>query len=143
MLKFLSRKKAEPVPVHSDQEFKDWRNGWGDVEALSQRLDHVRARLPYLKEGTWSYTHWHEQEQVLLRKWKLTVQLYQSGLRQRGPQKMYDIDYAWWEGDDGMGGPALPIFGFFNDLFTPQRNLDWSWAKAQEEKLQKARQGLA
>ena len=142
MLKFLSRKtKTEFV---TPEFYKDWGNATQEIEWLGHRLDAVREAIKETKEGTWAHTHWNEVEAIILRKWKHTVRMKDVGLRQQGKRDTGPtIDYTWWERDDGTGTSGLPIFGFFNDMFTTSRSLDWSWEKARDEKLQKARQGMA
>ena len=141
MLKFRST-KAKPVSIYSDQELKDWKDAWPEAERLALRLDTVRNQLVDLKEGTWAHNHWTTIEQVLLRKWKLTVQLQQSGLRQRGPIQKPAIDYSWWEKSDEHSSQS-PFWNYLVDKVSSGPDLDRAWEMARDEKLQKARQGLA
>ena len=140
MLMFRSKRTANP---EVDIDYKDWRTAWPEVEALAQRLDVAREHLSMAKEGSWAAGYWGNVVDVLTRKWKLTVNLYQSGLRQKGGRKeAYKIDFDWFEGHDGLSGPMFPWMNVFNNWFN-QPSLERAWALAQEEKLQKARQGLA
>jgi len=128
--------------------YKDWGNANAELESLGKRLDAVRGIINDLvqrevPENHWGLRHWREVEAVVLRRWKHTVRLKDTGLRQKttlreGPE----IDYHWWERHDGIGGHVFPFMGFMDNWFN-HSDLSASWAKAQEEKLQKARQGLA
>lgn len=145
MLTFRSKKtKTEYVSLLGD--VKDWRDAGLEIEALGNRLDTVRMRVKACKPGTWAHRHWQEVEQIMLNRWKMMVIMHRSGLKQRGPRTNYPIDYQWWEGGEEMGAwiPGLFEFTWVNNLIgNSGGNLDRAWAKAQEEKLQKARQGLA
>lgn len=128
--------------------YKDWGNANQELESLGRRLDATRSAIARLESwevpaNHWALRRWRENEAILLRKWKHTLRLKDTGLRQKqlwdsGPK----IDYDWWEKHDGIGGHLFPFLGIF-DNWTNQTDLSASWAKAMEEKLQKARQGLA
>lgn len=142
----LRSKKTRTEFLNPEGEFKDWKDAWPEIESLGNRLDVAREMAKNCKPGTWAHTHWSIIADKLFNKWRLTVTLYQSGLRQRGVQRGFNIDYDWFEGSDEAVGflpvPAFLNLNFINDWFN-QRDLTWSWEKAREEKLQKARQGLA
>ncbi len=146
MLMFRS-KKTKTEFLNPEGEFKDWKDAWPEIEALGNRLDAARETLKFCKEGTWAHSHWATIVDTLLRKWQLTVTLYQTGLRQRGPQRGYNIDYTWLEGSDEitMSIPVIDgITRWINERFgMSYGSLDRAWEMAREEKLQKARQGLA
>jgi hypothetical protein len=139
-------KKTKTEFVTLNDSFKDWRDASDEVEAMGNKLDSVRETVKACKPGTWAHDHWTQVEEVILRKWKLMVSLQQGGLRQIGPDRAIPIDYDWWEGSDEAVGflpvPAFLSLNFINDWFN-HGDLEHSWAKAQEQKLQKARQGLA
>jgi len=141
---FRSKTKTEYISLNDT--FKDWKDATAEVEAMGEKLDSVRETIKGCKEGTWAHTHWRQVEAVVFRKWQLMVRLQQGGLRQVGPNRSIPINYDWWEGsDEPVGWLPVPSFinlNFVNDWFN-QRDLTWSWEKAREEKLQKARQGLA
>jgi hypothetical protein len=135
-------KKTNIKYVSLNESFKDWKDSQPEIEAMGNRLDSVRGAIAGCKPGTWAHTHWSQVEAVVFRKWSMMIKLQQSGLRQVGPDRGFDIDYSWWEKDDGTGGfniPALDVFGKIGG----GPSLEWSWANAMEQKLQKARQGLA
>ena len=140
-------KKAKPA-VSMPEFFKDWGNAHAEVEALGRRLDSVRGIISDLEarevpEDHWGMRHWREVEAIVLRKWKHTIRLKDTGLRQRSTmQEGPAIDYNWFERHDGIGGYMFPWMGIFDNWFN-HSDLDASWANAQEQKLQKARQGLA
>lgn len=145
MLMFLSRKTRNKEAV-APAFYKDWSNTSHELECLGKRLDAVRGILSGYKtkrqKASWSYTHWSQVEAIVLRKWQQTLRLKDTGLRQAGKVDTGPvIDYDWWEGSDEVA-MGLPMPAFIANLYT-HSDLDWSWAKAQEEKLQKARQGLA
>ncbi len=142
MLTFLS-KKTKTEFLNPEGEFKDWKDAWPEIEALGNRIDSAREARDRCAEGTWSHGHWSTIADTLFRKWQLMITLYQSGLRQRGPERGFTINYDWFEGSDEITGLIpFPRFLDINNWFS-QSDLSYSWAKAQEEKLQKARQGLA
>jgi hypothetical protein len=134
-------KKTKTEFISLNDSFKDWKDASAEVEAMGNKLDSVRETLKGCKEGTWAHTHWKQVEEVVLRKWQLMVSLHQGGLRQIGPDRAVPIDYDWWEGSDEIAN-FLPVPTFLNNWFN-HSDLEHSWAKAQEQKLQKARQGLA
>jgi hypothetical protein len=147
VLKFLSRKTKTEYIVPSF--YKDWGNASYELECLGRRLDATRQAINYLKdkpENHWALRQWRENEAILLRRWKHTIRLKETGLRQiqnydSGPK----ISYDWWENAEEvpMTMPLLDNISRWIMEYTGNTNLDRAWAIAQEEKLQKARQGLA
>ena len=150
MLKFLSRKtKTEYV---TPEFYKDWGNASHELESLGRRLDAVRSAIKYLEdckkpEDHWAMVQWRQAEAIILRKWKHTLRLKETGLRQAGRvDSGPKVDYSWWEKSDevSMEIPFLSGFGaWLQDKVSGNTNLDRAWEMAKEEKLQKARQGLA
>ena len=142
---FLS-KKTKSEFLNPEGEFKDWKDAWPEIESLGLRLDAAREARDRCEEGTWAHTHWSQIADTMFRKWQLTVRLYQSGLRQRSPERGIAVDYDWFENsDEPVGYLPIPSFlnlNFVNDWFN-RGDLEHSWEKAKEQKLQKARQGLA
>lgn len=134
-------KKTNTEFVALNPNVKDWKDCQPELESMGARLDSVRKALAGCKEGTWAHDHWTQVEAIVYRKWSMMIKLQQSGLRQVGPDRGFDIDYDWWEGSDEVAD-VLPVFGFINDWFN-HSDLEQSWANAKEQKLQKARQGLA
>jgi hypothetical protein len=127
--------------VSLNESFKDWKDSQPEIEAMGNRLDSVRGALANCTPGTWAHTHWTQIEAVVFRKWSMMIQLQQSGLRQVGPDRGFDIAYDWWEGSDEIKS-LIPMPAFMEN-WGSHSDLEWSWANAQERKLQKARQGLA
>ena len=122
---------------------KDWRDAGHEIELLGTQLDHARTAAKAAK-GQWAQNYWTTTVERLFHKWQLMIQLKDTGLRQKGPNSFYSkIDYDWWEKSD-----EIRMIGFtwmdnwFNDTGLSNR-LDESWAKARDEKLQRARLGLA
>ena len=144
MLKFLSRKtKTEyVVPMF----YKDWSNAGAEIERLGKQLDAVRSVKKAAKRNSWAKKHWSQTEQILLRKWKQSIRLHNVGLRQAGKVDIGPkVSYDWWE-------PAEEVpmtFPFFDNVCrmmmdaAGNTNYDRAWEMAREEKLQKARRGLA
>jgi hypothetical protein len=135
------------------QHIKDWANANAEIERLGLRLDAVRGIISTLvqretPENHWGLKHWREVEAVVLRRWKHTIRLKEVGMKQvskvkEGPE----IDYSWWEKSDEVG-VRVPIidnlFAIVGDKFgLSSGSLDRAWEMARDEKLQKARQGLA
>jgi hypothetical protein len=137
---FRSRKtKTEFVSLN--ESFKDWKDSQPEIDAMGHRLDSVRHALSKCKPGTWAHTHWTQIEAVVFRKWSMMIKLQQSGLRQVGPERSFQIAYDWWEPSDEVKS-LIPTPSFMNDWFN-HSDLAQSWENAKEQKLQKARQGLA
>ena len=134
-------KKTKTEFVSLNESFKDWKDSQPEIEAMGNRLDSVRRAIAGCTPGTWAHTHWTQTEAVVLRKWSMMTKLQQSGLRQVGPDRGFEISYDWFEGSDEVVS-LIPMPNFLNDWFN-HSDLEWSWANAQERKLQKARQGLA
>lgn len=129
----------------STEIVKDWRDAGHEIEVIGLRLDKARTALKSCKEGTWAYNYWNVTTQRLLNKWHLTIKLRDTGLKQI-VGKEEDLErYDWWEPSEEVPGLNFGI-AVFDDWFYQmglQARLEVSWAKAQEQKLQKARQGLA
>jgi hypothetical protein len=144
---FRSRKaKTEFVPI--GQFSKDWANAGAEVERLGQRLDAVRLAKKMAKRNSWAKKHWAQSEQIILRKWKQSVRLHTVGLRQAGTVDLRPkIDYSWWEGSEEvvMRFPVIDAISNWiqSKVGFTSANFDRAWEMAKEEKLQKARQGLA
>jgi hypothetical protein len=138
---FRSKKTDKIKYVSLNESFKDWKDSQPEIESMGHRLDSVRRALAECKPGTWAHTHWTQVEAIVFRKWSMMTKLQQSGLRQVGPDRGFEISYDWWEKSDEVVS-LVPTPNFLNEWFN-HSDLEWSWANAQERKLQKARQGLA
>lgn len=140
-------KKTKTEYISLNESFKDWKDATHEIEAMGNRLDYVRRAVKKTKPGTWAHTHWSQVEDVVLRKWQLMVSLQSGGLRQLGPDRSFPISYDWFEKSDevGMRMPIIDGIGYWiNERFgLSSGSLDRAWEMAREEKLQKARQGLA
>ena len=144
---FRSRKaKTEYI---TPEFYKDWGNASYELEVLGRRLDAVRQALNYLKdkpEDHWAVIQWRQAEAIILRKWKHTLRLKETGLRQSGKVDFGPkINYDWWEGSDEIA-MRLPIIDNLIQIISDKvgnTNFNRAWEMAREEKLQKARQGLA
>lgn len=144
LMSLLKRKtKVEYVPVMYS---KDWANAGAEIERLGRQLDAVRLAKATSKRKSWAKKHWTQSEQILLRKWKQSIRLNQVGLRQAVKENpTHSIDYGWWEPAEEVV-MAFPLFDNLCRIMldaTGNTNLDRAWEMAKEEKLQKARQGLA
>ena len=140
---FRSKKTDKIKYVSLNESFKDWKDSQPEIDAMGHRLDSVRRALADCKPGTWAHTHWTQVESIVFRKWSMMIKLQQSGLRQVGPDRSINIDYNWWEGSDEIKMISIPFLENIWDNAGIQGRLDESWANAKEQKLQKARQGLA
>lgn len=134
-------KKTKTEFVSLTEGFKDWKDANHEIEAMGNRLDSVRSTLANCEEGTWAHSHWTQIEAIVFRKWSMMVKLQQSGLRQVGPDRSINIDYDWWE-DSEESYSIIPMPAFMSNWYN-HSDLSHSWEKAKEQKLQKARQGLA
>jgi hypothetical protein len=142
---FRSR-KTDKIKYVAIGEIKDWRDAGHELELMATRLDYARKALKKCKVGTWAHRHWAEVESNLLYKWKLMITLKDTGLRQKSPSSTVNYDYNWWERSEEVG-MTFDILGNWlqnrTDEIGLQARLDESWNRAREQKLQKARQGLA
>jgi len=139
---FPSRKKTNTEYV-AIGAIKDWRDAGWEIEHLGVRLDQARAALKQAK-SKWARDYWSITADRLYNKWILTIQLKDTGMKQQGPNSFYSkIDYDWWEKSDEIRMASISILDnmFYNA--GQSARLDESWARAREEKIQKARQGLA
>ena len=141
MLAFLSKKtKIKYVGLG---EIKDWRDAGYEIEHLGTRLDQARAALAAARTK-WAKDYWQTTVDRLYTKWTLTVQLKDTGMKQQGPTSFYaNIDYYWYEKAEEIRMASIGILDTLFDNAGLQARLDESWARAQEEKFKKARQGLA
>ena len=137
----MAKKKTEFVNIG---DVKDWRNAGYEIEVLGHRLDKARTALKRCKPETWAYNYWHTTEQRILTKWKLTIQLKDTGLKQITEKRVDTARYDWWEKSEEIGGIGFITWfdDFINNIGLQQR-LGESWGRALEEKVQKARKGLA
>lgn len=136
--------KVEYVPVMYS---KDWAHAGDEIERLGRQLDAVRdAKKRCTKRNSWAKKHWAQTEQILLRKWKQTIRLQSVGLRQAVKDNPnHKISYDWWEPSEEVA-VSIPLFDNLGRMLMDQvgnTNYDRAWELAKEEKLQKARQGLA
>jgi len=145
----MFRSKKTKTEYITPEFYKDWGNAGYELEVLGRRLDAVRQTLDYLKdkpENHWAVVKWRQAEAIILRKWQHTVRLKETGLRQAGKMDLGPkIDYNWWEGSDEVR-MSFPLLDNITRLIldhTGNTNLDRAWEMARDEKLQKARQGLA
>ena len=131
--------------------YKDWSNADCEIERLGHRLDAVRETIRRLEafdkpEDHWAIKQWRESEAILLRKWKQSVRLKDVGMRQVGViSDLPEVDMSWWEPsyEPGLSFPLFDNLIFWMQERTYSPNYDRIWEIAKEEKLQKARQGLA
>lgn len=148
MLMFQSKNKTEYVALVA----KDWRDAGPEIERLGQRIDAVRGVVTTLnkRKQKWAARHWRETEALLLRRWKTAVSLQSCGMKEYTPEiagLTAKVSYDWFELPEEI--PAIPFFDnitqWCHEKFgiTNRPGLDWSWEKAMEQKVQKARQGLA
>lgn len=148
MRMFRSRKASN---VLIDAPMFDKKNLEMELECLGQRLDAVRQRIKDLDETKfpWAHRFWSMLEQRLITQWKMTLYRFDSNVLQGFRDRPYNIDYDWWEGDDGIGSNWLPFgvgFGKINDWFenfSLQYRLDDSWERARRDLLERARRGQA
>ena len=142
----MFRSKKPNTEFVSLYHSKDWANAGAEIDRLGRQLDAVRQSKKAAKRNSWAKKHWTQTEQILLRKWKQTIRLQNVGLRQSVLAKPRpNIDYSWWE-PSYEPGVSMPLFDNLTRWVvekTETVNLTRAWEMAKEEKLQKARQGLA
>jgi hypothetical protein len=138
---FRSKKIKTKTPLIGN--IKDWRDSDHELEVIGNRLDQARAALKECKTP-WARDFWATTADRLFTKWTLILQLKDTGMRQQGPSSFYSkIDYYWWEKSEEI---KMVGFTWFEGLYENaglQDRLGESWAKSKEQKLEKARQGLA
>jgi hypothetical protein len=148
VLMFRSKRKTEYI---TPEFYKDWGNASAELESLGRRLDAVRSTIARLElhdkpADHWALRQWRENEAIILRKWKHTLRLKETGLRQKqnwdsGPKVSYD----WWEGSEEpvLQFPILDaVSRWIQDSVNGNFDLTRAWEMARNESLQKARQGL-
>jgi len=143
--------RSKPKTEYIRLSVKDWRDSGPEIERLGQRIDAIRGVIATIDpvKDSWKLNHWQTIEETLVRRWKTAVRLHDAGMKSFSKEQLSQpkIDYGWFETaeETTLGYPifdflsykATEWFGFTNS------NLDRAWAMAQEEKLQKARQGRA
>lgn len=146
-MQMFRSKKTKTEFISLNESFKDWKDASAEVEAMGNKLDSLRETIRKCPEDSWAHTYWTQIERTVFRKWQLMVSLQQGGLRQVGPSRAVPLDYTWWEGSDEISMQVPLIDGisrWMGERFGfSYSDLEGSWEKAKEEKLQKARQGLA
>jgi hypothetical protein len=144
VLMFRSKRKTniEYIPIGA---VKDWRDAEHEIEHIGTRLDQARTALARANTK-WAKNYWATITDRLFKKWSLCVQLKDTGLRQQGPASIYSkIDYSWWEKSEEIP-VGIPLFDNISRMLMDaagNTDLTRSWENAREEKLQKARLGLA
>jgi hypothetical protein len=144
--------RSKPKTEYVTLVAKDWRDAGPEIERLGQRIDAVRGVITALnkRKQRWAVRQWKETEALLFRRWRTAVDLQHCGAKEFAPDNSattYKIDYDWWEPAEEI--ISIPIFDSFvqwcNEKFglTGRPSLNWSWDRAMEQKVQKARQGLA
>jgi len=126
--------------------YKDWSRAGNELELIGQRLDTARRFLAQSKEGTWAGDYWKQVYDRLLRKWHQTIVLMDIGLKQIKPVGDDGIDRTWFEkASELSSGLEFQMPGLSDWLQSGMvaEQLEGTWQRAVEEKIQKARQGLA
>lgn len=145
----MFRSKKTKTEYITPESYKDWSNAGYEIEGIGRRLDAVRGTMSDIKDkDSWAYRHWATIEARMTQQWKLTIMLKDTGMKQiKREDNHRQLDYSWWEPSTEIG-VRMPVFDFIGDWLNQKfgfvyNDLDGSWEKAKEEKLQKARQGLA
>jgi hypothetical protein len=140
---FRLKRTVNIAPVGFD---KNWADAWPEIERLGQRLDAVRVALKASAPDSWAEKHWSQIEAIVFRKWRNAIRLRDVGMRQgtrKDPGPV--IDYTWWEPaqEISMSFPLIDNLTRWVLDHTGNTDLTRAWEMAKEEKVQKARQGLA
>lgn len=122
--------------------YKDWRNADHDLEVLGIRMDQARKAMKKSKKP-WAKAFWKTTYDRLFNKWCLTLKLKDTGLRQSTEEEDDSERYHWWERSEEIRTFNFGFFDRFYENIGLEHRLAESWARARDEKLQKARQGLA
>jgi hypothetical protein len=123
--------------------YKDWAEAGNELELIGQRLDIARKFLAKSKEGTWAGDYWKQVYDRLLRKWRQTIMLMDIGLKQIKPIEEDGIDRNWFEKASELSTGFELQVPEWAESYKISYGLNYSWEKGIEEKIQKARQGLA
>ena len=111
-----------------------------ELDALGARLDWARKALSQTKENTWARTYWTNTVGSLTRRWKrLMIECNAGVLRSRVPES-WTIQNDWFE-TDASGVTFGILWHWYSDhagRYELEKGLETSWAKAQEERYQKA-----
>lgn len=141
-----SKSNTEYIPLG-----RDYRDAGPEIERLGQRIDAVRTALDAARrsKSAWGIRHWSQLETLLLRRWKMLINLKDVGAKS-SEKAPYEIDHNWWEPAEEITALSLPGFDAFErwsmDRWQSMRlqdGLTRSWENARNELIQKARQGLA
>jgi hypothetical protein len=125
--------------------YKDWSEAGDDLERIGKRLDVAREILEKSIPGTWADDYWKQVHDRLQRSWQQTISLMDIGLKQISPITANKIDRTWFENPTELGGVdfTVPVFRDMVDSHRIGVQLEKTWQNNLDEKIQKARQGLA
>ena len=137
----------EPEVIDLPKDLGEWEPkimypSLGEIDALGARLDSVRATLANTVEGTWAHTHWSNQHNELVRRWKRLVVEIDIGIHRSFVPESWKINMNWYE-VDGDGVPNILLM-WLDDKFRShehQEGLQRSWDNAKRIELEKARMG--
>lgn len=123
-------------------DIKDWRDAGFEIEALGNRLDHARNAAASATTS-WARDFWITTHDRLFNKWRLMIQLKDTGLKQKGVKGNTSIDYHWYEKSEEIQMAGIAVLdNLFHNAGLDAR-LNESWANSKELSFQKARKGMA
>lgn len=144
-MRMFQQPETKPLPMEHRVDRSTYEK---EIELTGQRLDAVRKTLSILgksKKTAWARKHWREVEQHLLKKWEMLLYKLDSGIVEvrSGRYRPFKVDYNFWEGTEEIDAAiSATMFAQFFDPADLQDRLNESWARAKEDLLKKARQGL-
>jgi hypothetical protein len=133
-----------------DTQYKDWRHAGHEIEQLGRRLDAVRECLARAQKdkSEWAINHWSQQRANLTARWRLTIMLKDTGMKQTNVRPRQVVRYDWYEDSEEPVFQSwfdcwpFNIFAQAQDARRIQAGLEASWEKRRGEIIQRARQGL-
>ena len=134
----------------TDTQEKDWRNAGDEIERIGRRLDAVRSCLKQAKKlkCQWAINHWQQTESNLVARWRLTIMLKDTGLKQAHFRPKQIVSYNWFELSEEAVFQSwfdrwpFNLFEQAKEESRIQQGFTASWEKRRMEILQKAKQGL-
>jgi hypothetical protein len=142
-------RNKEPEAVILPKDLGDWepKNLYPteyEMDALGARLDSAQNALKHTKPDTWAYTYWTNTVNTLVRRWKRLMVEANVGVQRNLLPETWIVRQDWIEDDYGLDIPTfrIPILESWGEEARLQESLNRSWAKAQEERYQKALTGF-
>jgi len=142
-------RNKEPEAVNLPKDLPDWEPKVMypteyEMDALGLRLDAARMTLSRTEPNTWARTYWTNTVNTLVRQWKRLMVETNIGVHRNLVPETWIVRKDWLETDE-YGDNYGVMFHWWNERRARsevQEGLERSWARAQEERYQKALTGF-